>query len=632
MTKGSPAGQGDSFSSVSDDLLEMRFSSQSIQVFHKNFADFESALPTKTYGIPVHFSGNFDNKSKSAIQNLVNESFVNAEKHGLRLEHNSPEVSFHTHSSWETKGNIPLKKGVSLPAARLSWKDGIPMVELIIPEKITTSEEVIKTVRLLFSKLFGNLFFNEHVPQKPAFRLIVDEKEALTFDMTEKAHFCRFTDQFTPALLKEFDRIGRELHIKGPKSREFGKKEFFNKLHLPDLEIEESSQKLLNETFQIHLQSLKENPALFYDKLIGPFFSLNPQTTILLPYDMSNFRTLAKKQQWTIFHAFEERLQLIVNSFEELVECRDYLEQASAEKPLEYPVLAAWKDTFSERIKTLKRQGFVKPFLIEDAKLSPKQKELFDRFPLWIWQHCKPDKLSAGKKTGSYITAVTHQYKNSVYQKLFEAALRMHNCLNIIQSEEKQRFSDCADFRRIKTILAWLDIRKTSYTDMLFTSRVGSQLGNLAKSEKMGKREALENFEQGWSYFVSFAMVHQYFLNLKKRSRQDSDRSDQFYSLIDKFMRARIKSQPSFQISCLLIEFYKKRQFNLKKVSELIKKETQILDFFILNQPNIFSNQSKSPAETIDHFSGSLIQWQNQRDEQEIRPDELEAINLSVSL
>jgi len=227
---------------------------------------------------------------------------------------------------------------------------------------------------------------------------------------------------------------------------------------------------------------------------------------------------------------------------------------------------------------------------------------------------------------------VTHQYKNSVYQKLFEAALRMHNCLNIIQSEEKQRFSDCADFRRIKTILAWLDIRKTSYTDMLFTSRVGSQLGNLAKSEKMGKREALENFEQGWSYFVSFAMVHQYFLNLKKRSRQDSDRSDQFYSLIDKFMRARIKSQPSFQISCLLIEFYKKRQFNLKKVSELIKKETQILDFFILNQPNIFSNQSKSPAETIDHFSGSLIQWQNQRDEQEIRPDELEAINLSVSL
>jgi len=632
MKKGSSTDQGDSFSSVSDDLLEIRFSSESIQVFHKNLADFESILPTRSYDIPVHFYGNFDNKSKSAIQNLVNESFVNAEKHGLRLEHHSPEVSFYTRSSWGIGSNKPLKKGVSLPAARLSWADGIPMVELIIPEKFSTSEEVIKTVRLLFSKLFGILFFGEHVPQKPAFRLIVDEENALTFDIAEKAHFCHFTDQYTPALLKEFDRIGRELHIKGPKSREFGKKEFFKKLQHPDTEIETSSQKILNEAFQIQIQALKENPTLFFDTLIEKFFSLNPQTTVLLPYDMRNFRSLAEKQQWTIFHAFEERLQLIVNSFAELSECRDYLEQASEQKSLKYAVLSTWKNTFSERIKTLKRRGFVKPFLIEGAKLSAKQQEMIDRFPLWIWQHCRPEKSSTGKKPESFITSVTNQYKNSVYQKLFEAALRMHNCLNVMQSEEKHRFSDCADFPRIKTILAWMDIRKTSYTDMLFTSRVGSQLGNLAQNKKIGRTEALENFEQGWTYFVSFAMVHQYFLALKERSRQDSDRSDQFYALIDKFIRARINNQPSFQISGLLIEFYNKRQFNLKKVSALIRKETQILDYFILNQQNIFNSQSKSPAETIDHFSGSLVQWQDQRDAQNIRPEELEEIKISDSL
>ncbi len=631
MIKGSSTDQGDSFSSVGDDLLEMRFSSESIQVFHKSLADFESILPTRSYDIPVHFFGNFDNKSKDAIQNLVNESFVNAEKHGLQLEHHKPEVSFYTRSSWESGSNKPLKKGVSLPAARLSSTEGIPMVELIIPEKISTSEEVIKTVRLLFSKLFGILFFGEHVPQKPAFRLLVDEEEALTFDVAEKAHFCHFTDQFTQALLKEFDRIGRELHIKGPKSRDFGKKEFFNRLLLADPAIENSSQKLLSEAFQIQLLSLKENPILFFDKLIEKFFSLNPQTTILLPYDIRNFRSLAEKRQWTIFHAFEERLQLIINSFAELAECRDYLEQASDKKPLEYAVLSAWKNTFSERIKTLKRLGYAKPFLIEGAKLSTKQTEMIDRFPLWIWQHCKPDRDSTGKKTESHITSVTNQYKNSVYQKLFEAALRMHNCLNIMQSEEKHRFSECGDFPRIKTILAWLDIRKISYTDMLFTSRVGSQLGNLAGNNKVGKQEALEKFEQGWSYFVSFAMVHQYLLTLKKRSRQDRDRSEQFFSLIEKFVRARIKSQPSFQISGLLIEFYNRRQFNLKKVSALIRKETQILDYFILNQQSIFNNQSKSPAETIDHFSGSLIQWQDQRDEQDIRPEELEELKISTS-
>lgn len=631
MMKGSPAGQGDAFTSESDDLLEMRFSSESIQIFHKNLADFESALPTKSYGIPVHFYGSFDNKSKNAINNLVNESFVNAERHGLRLEHNSPEVSFHTRSSWESRSGAPLKKNVILPAARLGRTDGIPVVELIIPEKVTSSEEVIKTVRLLFSKLFGILFFNEHVPQKPAFRSILSEKEALTFDMVEKVHFCRFMDHFPVSLLKEFDRMGRQLQVRGPKSRDFGKKEFFRNLLQPDQPSEASSQKMVDESFQIHLESLKENPASFYDELSSKFFSLNPQTMILLPYDMKNFRRLAQNQQWTIFHAFEERLQLIVNSMEELAECRDYLEQVSDEKPLEYTVLDAWKKTFSERIKILKRQGFVKPFLIEGAQLTPKQQEMHARFPLWIWQHCNPDTFSSGKKTGSFITWVTNQYKNSVYQKLFEAALRMHNSINLIQSEEKRRLIDCSDFPRIKTILAWLDIRKTQYIDMLFTSRIGSQLGTLTRNKKMGKKQALGNFEQGWSYFVSFAMVHQYFLALKKRSHHDSDRSDQFFSLINKYVQARIESQPSFQISCLLIEFYKKRQFNLRKVSELIRKEAQILDFFILNQPIIFGDQSKSPAATIDHYSESLIQWQDQRDEQNIRQEELEAVKISGS-
>jgi len=75
-----------------------------------------------------------------------------------------------------------------------------------------------------------------------------------------------------------------------------------------------------------------------------------------------------------------------------------------------------------------------------------------------------------------------------------------------------------------------------------------------------------------------------------------------------------------------LIEFYKKVEFNLRKVSALIRKEAQILDFFILNQPIIFSDQSKSPAKTIDHFSESLNQWQQQRDEQNIQHEELEAI------
>lgn len=631
MPRGLSGNQDDTFSTMGDDALESRFSTESIQVFHKSVADFESALPVRSYDIPVHFFGSFDTKSKNAIQNLVNESFVNAERHQLRLEHNKPEVSFYTPSSWKSSSGPSLKKNSPLPAARLTWNDGTPMAELIIPEKVTTSEDVIKTVRLLFSKLFGKLFFDEHVPRKAAFQTMGNNSATPSFDLREQAHLIHFKAAFTEPLFKAFDQAGQSLQIRGPKRREIGQKEFFNQLFREDVKVDEKVEKLVIDAFGKQLEVLSADPDSFFDDLANRFLSANPQTTAILPYDVKNFRSLADNRQWTIFHAFEERFQLIVNSMDELTECRAYLEQANSSETPEIDVLEGWKSTFSERIKVLKQRGYVKPFLIEGAKLSEKQQVSLAQFPLWIWQHCKPDSSHGGKSMAAFVAKVTDQYRNSVYQKLFEAAVRLFTCLDAILAGTHQSFADCADFQRIKTIIAWLDLRKTAYIDMLFTSKVASQFGELAAKRKVGKQQAIRNFEQGWSYFVSFAMVHQYFIELKKRSRQSTDRSGPFYTLIEKFVQARIASQPSFQISGLLLEFYRKRKFNLKKVSALIRKESQILDFFILNQPDIFRDQSKSPAEKIDHYAESLLQWQDKRDEQEILQEELESVRQADS-
>ena len=631
MVKGSSMQQEDDFSTVGDDALDMRFSSESIQVFHKSLSDFESALPIRSYDIPVHFSGSFDNKSKNAIQNLVNESFVNAEKHQLRLEHNSPEVSFYTRSSWEAKSGTPLKKNSPLPAARLSEKDGIPIVELIIPEKVTTSEEVIKTVRLLFSKLFGKLFFDEHVLRKSAFKLANDDYGASTFDLKEKAHYIHLVEDFPPVMGRAFEEKGRELQMKGKQRREFGKKVFFEALFNEDPSIDDAMRKVIDTVFQTHLEALTADPDLFFDDLADRFLSANPKTTVILPYDARIFRSLASNRRWTIFHAFEERFQLIINSMEELAECRQYLELAAKSAENDIATLEAWKSTFSERIKTLKKRGFVKPFLIEGAKLSQQQKDALDRFPLWVWQNCKPDSPSAAKSMRSFVIKVTDQYKNSVYQKLFEAALRMYNSLESILNGKYSTISESPDYQRVKTVLAWLDLRKTSLVDMLYTCKVASRFGELASIKTINKKEVLKHFEAGWSYFVSFAMVHQYFLDLKKKSRNTSDRSEPFYKLIEKFVRERIQNQPSFQISGLLLEFYRKRQFKLNRVSALIRNESQILDFFVLNQTDIFRDQSKSSAERIDQYAESLIQWQDKRDEQDIRQEEIDEVRLSAS-
>jgi len=486
----------------------------------------------------------------------------------------------------------------------------------------TPVEEVIKTVRLLFSKLFGKLFFDEHVLGKTAFQSVREQSGAPEFGLMEKARFVHFMEAFPPNLQKAFDLTGQGLNIKGPKKREIGKKEFFRKLFQENGSVEEATRTLIDSVFQGVLERLKTDPAGFFDDLAKHFLSVNPQSTVLLPYDMHKFRTLARNRQWTMFHAFEERLQLIVNSMEELAECRSQLETPSAMESSQTASLEAWKETFSERIKTLKRRGFVKPFLLDNAVLTENQQRQRTQFPLWIWKNCKPDPDYRKLSMAAFIAKATDRYQNSVYQKLFEAALRMHICLEAIRSGATASAATCPEFQRIKTILAWLDLRKPAYLDMLYTCKAASRLGAYANRPSVDKQEALRNFEQGWSYFVSFAMVHQYFMDLKKRSRQITDRSGPFFSLIERYVRARLDNEPSFQISALLIEFYKKRGYQLNRVAELIRKESQILDFFILNQPSIFRNPSTSPAEKIDQYAERLLEWQNKRDEQGILPEE----------
>ena len=61
-----------------------------------------------------------------------------------------------------------------------------PLISIIIPDQISSSEEVIKTVRLLCSKLFGSLFFEEHVPRRPPYMLMSDEEEEVLRDQVRE--------------------------------------------------------------------------------------------------------------------------------------------------------------------------------------------------------------------------------------------------------------------------------------------------------------------------------------------------------------------------------------------------------------------------------------------------------------
>jgi len=616
-------------SSFGDDSLESRFSLEQKKLFLNKIENFESLLFERSYNIAVHFHGQFDVKSRKAIQNLVNEVFHNAESHELMLHYTDPEVHFYTVSNWEKTNQAINRKKINLPASKIRWENKTPHVELIIPEKLSTSEEVIKTVRLLFSKLFGKLYFSEHVPRKSAYTHIPNEQDLFEFDKIEKASLCKILDRFNSETEKEFEKIARKIGIRGPKLRELGKNEFFRELEHQETnqDINKDYLEVLEKAFQFLIGFFNNDPNGFYDELTDKVFALTPQTTLLLPYDLKKFLRLKEQRQWLIFHAFNERLQLVVNYIEELQECWTFLDNKKLETAIDYQIADSWLKTLEARIISLKKKGLIKLFLTEGAKLTPKQAFKLKEFPLWIWRNNLFEIYPKGIKPEKLVKKISDQYKNSVYQKLFETSFRLINSIKEMKNNSSLLFNECDEFKRLKSSFTWFDIRQKTLINLLYSCKVGTQVSAGIKNKKrIHKQDILNTYEQGWSYFISFAMVHQYFLNSKGKTKQGDLRSQQFFSVIENFVLKRLNKLPSYQVSYLFLKIYEQRKFNLQHVIKLLKDECQIIDFFILNQKEIVNNPSKDTQIIINSYSDSILQWDNQRTQQKIQDYELESI------
>ena len=84
---------------------------------------------------------------------------------GLKLNYASHLLRFIDQTTYETEIGSPLPKNVTLPASRIdSFIDSRSFkVTIILPKKLETTEVVVNITRNVFSKLFGNIFFNEQI-------------------------------------------------------------------------------------------------------------------------------------------------------------------------------------------------------------------------------------------------------------------------------------------------------------------------------------------------------------------------------------------------------------------------------------------------------------------------------------
>jgi len=594
------------FGAIGDSLFESRFDPKQKGQFAAKLAEADAKDQPKTYPIPVRFFTQLDPKAQNALHKVTQTCFSVAEKAGISLKHLSPEVEFYGPYEWEHKTGESAFS-MELPAAKLDRSGKTPLIQLILPDQIKNSEAVIKAVRLLASKLFGHLYFEENVAGRPPFSLMQEELSELSFDFREKLLYVRFLDPPSPALQQSFDKEALAQGIRGPKAREMGKREWFKAL-LESPETRPNQAHLIEDLFAQSLKELKANPDPYLEALVSKIDQHLPKGGLILPHEKKHFEFFKKAKQWNLFHALEDRLQLVVGFWGEVTECFVWLDQVAAQEETFDPELArAWRKTLKERSAQLRKRGLVKLFLMEGAQLNERQQGDKNRFPLWVWKQGLLDHLPAGSDPAKWIKRYQDQYGHSLYAKLFELSFRLVEAIEGVEAQGPGR--PLKEASRLKALRTSVSLLSEGLEDLLNTTRIAFSLASVAKPKKHHKKEILKNYAEGWAYFVSFALIHQFYWT----QPQGDEKALQFLNLIGDYTQAKVEQEPSYQIAGLLLEVYKKKGFTLTPVVELLTKDSKMLDFFAIHQTELLAKKNEQPGEIIQNFGGLVEKWQADR-------------------
>ncbi len=585
--------------SVDDDFLNIRFDPKFKQIFKEKIESLQGESVAEDYLLPVRFVGSYSNKTKKYLNTMVSRVTVSAGVCGLRLRKSDPEIVFYTAEAWPKNKNDEL----NLPASTITWQGNQPIIQVVTPTEIDSSEILIKTVRLLFSKLFGTLFFGENVSTRRPYFFDSGLSAESGYDATEKLHFNRLLDDYPPAILEQIKNLALNKKLGKDKLIESGKNEFY-KLLKGDIENPNSIYlDMLNSVFSNHLQSAKDDSQTFFDKIAHSVFEALPKLGLILPHELRFFNSLKSRSQWQLFDGIAEKAQYVKGCIEDLNECFSYLEDFKTKEITDYSTSDYWKNVLNNRIVHLKRKGLVKLFLIDDSRLTVNQQKDMLEFPLWVWRQRLFKNYPKSLPANKVLQTITSHYKNSIYQKILEGSFRAVNILKSLQSGKKNNFSESNDYKRLHSLMAGIGIRIPIINDVLHTSRLAPQMVKIDTIDRELILKGSKQFEQGWSYFISFALIHQFYLS--KQSIAD-DKATRFLKIIKQHLEKKLENQISFQISYLLLHIYLNSHYKMDKLLNIVIDGSDTFDFFVL-QHNKIKYRNITVLDVIKNYSKSIL-------------------------
>ena len=503
-----------SFDSI-DKSFEERFDPKlrTIGESHLQNYDKQKELIQPSKYFRIEFSTSIPEKTKNFLNGKLPGILDFSGKFGLQLPHAGHLLRFLDQQTYESEIGSALPKNVTLPASRLKVNNTTRSYEvtIILPGELNSAELIVNITRNLFSKLCGNIFFNEQILPLEFYRQSVNRQKQSSaavpeiLFMVEELNFpSKSLQAFCESVAKSYML---ELKKEGVKIRKQLISEWREKWKSQSLSTEE--QHTLDSIFSEFKQTFRTNPEIFNQTLIERIQQLNTQLHFILPHERRAYENF-KQQRFTHY------IRSVKNKLEEISALSGFIEELHEllNKAPEAADIEGVGAQIRSRMQELRRDKKVIQFYVPEMPQNPDLKRIQQRFPLSLIKM-----LPSGtplKEWSKEIKRLEKSYAESMYSKLYAALHSLSEWTLALQENRIDSFKESADAQRLKKLLAVLKYRAPALEGLQSTLGIMLDLSeqSLPKSkdnETARQLVPLDDFSKAWSYFISAILTMHYY-------------------------------------------------------------------------------------------------------------------------
>ena len=462
----------------------------------------------------IEFSELVPEGIKSFLKERLQEIIDFPEKFGMKIQSAEHLLRFVDKSTYESEVGKPFPKKISLPASRIKYfRNSLSFkVIIILPQKLDTAETIINITRILFSKLYGNIFLNEKILPLEFYRQNLSLEKQITASVPEIIDLASDLNFHSESLEKHCEKFAESYRLsmekQGAEIRKQLTCEWREKCQKQKLTPEEHNT--IESVFAEFKDSMLTNPEKIINPMIERLKKLNTRLHYILPHERSDYENFENQD---ITHYFRS----VLNKLEEISSLVGFIEELHSELEnfMEETDMIGISTQIRIRMHQMRKEKKVIQFYVPEIPYDEGLENIHQKFSLVLIKMIpKGTPLKDWSKT---VKQMEKHYSESIYSKLYLALHYLSFLTSVENNSKKDSNKTNETITRMKKLLAVLKYHKNgikSTQNMLgVLLEIRDQKVNSVEPDEFEPRQLfpLDEFKTAWSYFISTLLTLIYY-------------------------------------------------------------------------------------------------------------------------